>query len=230
MKKYLILFILPFLLGCSKGQNKTPGENTASIIADQSYKDDLIRVAKRLYDRELTSGTGGDISVRVPGTDRIIIKATKTCFGDLDYGKLSTLNLEGEVVEGNPSPSDEAEIHVRVYSLREDVGAIMHMHSPYATAWATVGGKIPAVTQQSVKPLTAVALVPYYRVGSPELVGAVVESYRNPGTTVVMMENHGTFVVGADLYDVLYQAEVVENTARIAYLCKALGEPVKFEF
>ena len=214
-----------FSFGCS-GQPVKKQE----IIPDKAFKDVLIEVAKRVHARELTSGTGGDISIRIPGTDRVVIKATGTCLGDLDYGKLSTIDLTGEVLEGDPPPSHEAKIHAAIYSLRENVGAIMHMHSPYATAWATVGQLIPAVTQQSVKLLKGAAVVPYYPVGSKQLDEAVAEAYRNPETQVVMMENHGTFVVGKDLYDLLYKAEVVENTARVAWLCKALGTPVEFEF
>ena len=220
------LFLASFiLLGCSGQPVKK-----AETIPDKAFKDVLIEVAKRVYARELTSGTGGDISIRIPGTDRVVIKATGTCLGDLDYSKLSTIDLTGEVLEGNPAPSHEAKIHAAIYSLRNDAGAIMHMHSPYATAWATVGELIPAVTQQSVKLLKGIAIVPYYPVGSKELDETVAEAYRNPKTQVVMMENHGTFVVGKDLYDLLYKAEVVENTARIAWLCKALGTPVEFEF
>lgn len=195
---------------------------------DVSQKDTLIKVAKRVYDKGLTDGTGGDISVRVPETDRMIIKATGTCLGDLDYQKLVTMNLQGEKIEGGSKPSHEAEIHRRLYLLRENVGAIMHIHSPFATAWATVGKIIPIVTQQSVNILKNAAIVPYNQVGSNKLVESIVQAYQNPETQVVLMENHGTFIVGTDLYDLLYKADVVENTAKIAYLCKALGTTVPF--
>ncbi|MBN2287899.1 MAG: class II aldolase/adducin family protein [Candidatus Glassbacteria bacterium] len=221
----ILLSLCIILLGCS-AQPAGEQEN----IPDRAQKDLLIEIAGRVYARELTSGTGGDISVRVPGTDRIVVKATGTCLGDLDYGKLSTIGLDGEVIGGNPAPSHEARIHAAIYSLREEVGAIMHMHSPYATAWAVAGMKIPAVTQQSVSLLAGLALVPYYRVGSQELDRAVAQAYANPETQVVMMQNHGVFVVGKDLYDLLYRGEVVENTARVAWLCKALGPAAGFEF
>ncbi len=197
-------------------------------IMDVSQKDTLIKVAKRVYDKGLTDGTGGDISIRVPGKDRMIIKATGTCLGDLDYQKLVTMNFQGEIIEGSSKPSHEAEIHRRLYLLRENVGAIMHIHSPFATAWATVGKIIPIVTQQSVNILKDAAIVPYNQVGSNELVESIVQAYQNPETQVVLMENHGTFIVGTDLYDLFYKADVVENTAKIAYLCKAIGTPVPF--
>jgi len=200
----------------------------AEVYKDRAYRDALIAIAKRAYDRDLTFGAGGDISVRVPGTNRVLIKATGTSFGDLDYSKISLVDIEGNILQDSPPPSHETEIHCEIYAMRPEVGAIMHMHSPYATAWATVGLKIPVVTQQSVSTLKEMAIVPYNKVGSPELVKAVLDAYRNIQTRVVMMENHGIFIVGTDLYDLLYKAELVENTARIAYLCQALGTPVPF--
>lgn len=199
-------------------------------IDDKSHKDTLIEVAKRVYVRELVSGTGGDISVRVSGTDRFIIKVTGTCIGDLTYDKIVEMNINGDVLEKDKKPSHEAEIHSKIYSMRENIGAIMHMHSPFATAWASTGKLIPAITQQSYKLLKSIAIVPYYAVGSAKLVDSIIQGYQNPQTQVVLMENHGIFVVGKDLYDLLYKAEVVENTARIAFYCNCLGTPTPFEF
>jgi len=197
--------------------------------SDKEYKDRLIEVAKRCYERELTSGTGGDISVRIPGTDRFIIKATQNCFYDLDDNKLTIVNLEGKIIDG-PEPSHETPIHADIYKMRPEVGAIMHMHSPYATAWGCIGKTIPPVTQQSVNLLKNTGIVSYAPVGSEKLLESIVSYYKNPEITVVMMENHGTFVVAPDLYELLYRGEVVENTARIAYFAKNMGEVKSFEF
>jgi L-fuculose-phosphate aldolase len=190
--------------------------------------DQLIEIGKRCYDRGLFWGTGGDISVRLPGTDRFIVKGTQHCVGDLEIGKISTVNLAGTHLSG-PTPAHETPIHAGIYSQRDEVGAILHMHAPYATAWATVGDTIPAITQQSVSLLKNSAIIPYFPVGSQELVDSVVNAYKNPATKVVYMENHGVFVVGTDLFDLLYNAEKVENTARIAYYCVALGDPIPFK-
>ena len=224
LSNHAFLMVIIFI-GCSSSQ-----VSKVADVQDRVYKDRLIEVAKRFYSKGLTAGRGGDISVRVSGTDRFIIKATRNSLGDLNYDRLSTVNFNGEVREGDPQPSHEVEIHGLVYQLHDHVGAIMHMHSPYATSWATVGRTIPPLTQQSVKILKGVSIVPYYPVGSEELVEAVAGHFENPETQVVMMENHGTFVVGSDLYDLLYKAEVVENTARIAYFSEALGTPRSFTF
>ncbi len=137
--------------------------------------------------------------------------------------------LEEKIIDG-PEPSHETPIHAEIYKMRPEVGAIMHVHSPYATAWGCIGKKIPPVTQQSVKLLKNIGIVPYEPVGSEKLVESIVSYYKDPEVTVVMMENHGTFVVAPDLYELLYRSEVIENTARIACFAKGMGEVKSFDF
>jgi L-ribulose-5-phosphate 4-epimerase len=221
MKTFLFLLTL---ISVTSGCREKPDTE----IADREYKDILIEVAKRGYDRGLYWGTGGDISVRVAGTDRFIIKASMTCMGDLDYSKLVTVDLSGDTLEGG-EPSHETAIHREIYKMRPNVGAILHMHSPFATAWGCVGKTIPPVTQQSVTLFKDMGIVPFYPVGSDDLVNAVSAKYETPTTQVVLMENHGTFVVGNDLYSLLYNAEKVENTAKIAYIANSLGTVKEFE-
>src|SRR4030042_2704950 len=126
--KHACLVILCALLisSCTK-----PAD-VQKMSAESQVKEQIIEVSKRLYARELFSGAGGDISVRVPGQNRFIVKATGQSVGFLDDTKLSTVTFDKEVVGGNPSPSAEPEIHAAIYSMRSDVGAILHLHSPFA--------------------------------------------------------------------------------------------------
>lgn len=220
MKHWFLLFVI-LLLGCQSSKHQSK---------DSSTQDDLINIAERFYQRGLVSGTGGDISVRLPGSEKFLIKATGNCLGDLDDDKLVIMALDGEILEEGKKPSHEAEIHRIIYTIHDEVTAIMHMHSPYATAWASVGKMVPSITQQSVKLLKDAAMVSYYPVGSPELVKLITDAFQNPQTQVVFLQNHGTFIVGKNLHDLLYNAEVVENTAKIAYFAYRLGTPVKFDF
>jgi L-ribulose-5-phosphate 4-epimerase len=200
------------------------------LVENAILKDELISVAKRVYDEGLTSGTGGDISVRIDSSNRFIIKATGYCLGDLNYETLTTLNTDFEILSGNSRPSSEGDIHAALYNLMPEVNAIMHVHAPYVTAWASTGQLVPAITQQSFKTLSNACIVPYFPVGSEELRDTIVNSYKKPDVKVVMMQNHGFFIVGKDLNDLFYRAEMVENTAKIALLCKILGKPVEFNY
>ncbi len=224
MKKIAIAFAAVLVWTACGVKNESAG----TAVREKPYMDTLITVARRAYDRGLTDGAGGDISVRVPGTDRFIIKATKQSYGDLNEGRLSVVDLDMHVVGGNPKPSDETEIHAAVYKHRRDIGAILHMHAPYATAWGVCGKPIPAMTQQSVSLLKGMVLIPYHPVGSKQLVASVASAYENPDTKVVMMENHGTFIVARDLWELLYRSETVEATAQTAFLARAIGNPKSF--
>jgi L-ribulose-5-phosphate 4-epimerase len=194
---------------------------------DRPSRDHLIATAKRVYSGGLIFGTGGDISIRVPGADYFYIKATGTCMGDMTYADQAKVYIDGRVEPGSPQPSHETNIHVALYQKYPELGAIMHVHAPYTAAWATVGQLIPVVTQQSVNILKNQKITSYAAPGSKKLLDTIVDAYV-PGTTVVLMENHGFFVTGKDLNDMLYKGEVVENAARVAYLTKALGTPVTF--
>lgn len=218
MKKIILLFLI-IIFGCT----------TQSDIEYKEYKDQLIETAKKCYDRQLFWGSGGDISVKIPGAGKFIVKSTGYSLGSLDYDRVTTMTFDNEVIEGR-TPSHEAPIHGNIYKIRKDVGAILHMHAPYSTAWATAGMKVPPVTQQSVKLLSKCGIVKYYPVGSNELIDEITDLYKDNDIKVVFMENHGVFVVGKDLEELLNNAELVENTARIAYLLKTIGTPKEFKF
>ncbi len=219
--KLIILSFIGIIIGCADRDKN---------FFDHSYETKMIKTGKRIYDRGLTFGSGGDLSVRITETDSIIIKATGASLGYLDHGKLVRMHIDGTKRAGDPEPSHEAIIHCAVYRMRKDAGAIMHMHSPYATAWATAGKKIPLVTQQSANILKNIAFVGYHKVGSEEFNSRVIEAYKNPETQVVLLGNHGVFVIGKDLDDLFFKSDVVENTARIAFISQMIGEPILPQF
>lgn len=225
MKQYIniysIILFFFFNASCSFDAKNT----------DTKYKDQLISVAKKVYDRELTFGTGGDISLRIPGKKYFIIKKTGTSFRDLNYEKLSTVSLsDGKLLFNSPVPSHETDIHLAIYNMKPGVNAIMHVHAPFTTAWASCGKLIPAITQQSYKVLKGQEIIPYYAPGSDSLPTQIMSCYDNSGTSVVLMQNHGFFIIGKDMEDILYKAEVIENAARIAYLSEQIGEPAEFNY
>ena len=122
MKITVIGMVAMLAAGCSQLSNPASKENS---------KNQLIVVGKRCYERGLFWGTGGDISVRLRGSKQFLIKASMTCLGDMDESKMTTVNLDGSALPG-PKPSHETLIHARLYGMRPEVGAILHMHSPYA--------------------------------------------------------------------------------------------------
>ena len=99
---------------------------------------ELAEFSRRAFHRGLVSGTGGNISVRIPNTDQVLITPSGVSLGDVEPEANLLVNLEGTVID-NPCgliPSKETSFHLVVYQLRPDAGAIAHVHPPYATAYS----------------------------------------------------------------------------------------------
>jgi L-ribulose-5-phosphate 4-epimerase len=177
--------------------------------------------SKRSFHRGLVSGTGGNISVRIPDHDRVLITASGVSLGDVEPDSNLLVNLEGVILE-NPLgliPSKETSFHLVVYQLRPDVGAIVHVHPPYATAYSNRERPLPLATISSRAILKEVPWIECALPGSRELCDYVhggIKKY--PGVKALLMKEHGILALGPDLRIAYYLADLVEDTAKIAFI------------
>ena len=106
---------------------------------------ELAEYSRRSFNRGLVSGTGGNLSVRIPGTDNALITPTGVCLGDIEPEINLLMKIDGAIIE-NPCglrPSKETAFHLAVYQLRPEAGAVSHVHPPYATAYSNVVERLP---------------------------------------------------------------------------------------
>ncbi len=182
---------------------------------------ELAEFSRRAFCRGLTSGAGGNMSVRVPGTDTVLITPTGVSLGDVNPEDNLLVDLDGKVLE-NPCghrPSKETGFHLVCYALRPDVGAVAHVHPPYATAYANKGRPLPLVTVSSRVILTEVPSIECALPGSRELCDFVhggVMKY--PGVKAILMKEHGILALAPDLKAAYYIADLVEDTAKVAFI------------
>jgi len=179
---------------------------------------EFITISKLLYARNMVPGTSGNVSLRVPGTDTALIKGTARSFGDLEPEDVLLVDFAGNVLEGRGKPSKEVGFHLPLYQIRPDIGAIIHVHPPYATAWACVGRPFPMVTITAELKIGPMPLVDRARPGSPELAKMVLEAYSNPAVLAALLKDHGIIAVGPNLREAYYLADLIEDTARVAAL------------
>lgn len=179
---------------------------------------EFVRIAQRIYKRGLQGYTGGNLSVRLPGRDRIIIKRSGLSFADCSTTNLVTVDLQGNIVAGEGKPSKEVFAHLGVYRARVDVGAVLHIHPPWATTLAVMGVELPLLTVQAIEKLRSVPLIPYAPQGSGELSDLVSRAFRNHEVVAALMARHGLIVAGPTLAEVLHTAELVEETAQVGWL------------
>lgn len=175
-----------------------------------------------LLEEDLTQRTSGNLSVRV-SDDRVAISPSGVPYHDITPEDVPLVSLDGEQIgEGKP-PSSETPMHTAVYRNRDDVGAIVHTHSPFATTFAALGRSIEPSHYLIAFAGKRVETAEYGRNGTEELAERAVESMDD--RNAVLLRNHGVLAVGPTLEDAHNVASRVEYCACIHYQASLLGEP-----
>lgn len=189
---------------------------------ESALREDLARVAKSLFDRGFSVGSAGNISVSLE--DGWLITPTNSCLGFLDPGRISKVDRAWRHISGDP-PSKEIFLHRAFYETRPRTGAVVHLHSTYATAISCLADTdpedcIPPLTPYVVMRVGRVGLVSYVRPGDPAA-GDLIRGL--DGThAAVLLANHGPVVTGSDLRSAVYAAEELEETAKLLVILRSL--------
>ncbi len=186
--------------------------------------------ARLLRERGLAVGTSGNVSVRL-ADGRIALTPATMDPDEMTADDIVLVSVDGQVVGGRRQASSELPLHLAVYAARPDVAAIVHIHSPFATAWSIVRRPIPAV-HYILGPLVApgrdrLGVAEYATFGSDELARNVVEALGSDHA--VLLASHGAVAVGPDLVTAFARAERVEELAMLASRATAIGEPALLE-
>ena len=189
-------------------------------MSDNSERDSICRLAKSLFDRGLTIGSSGNISVRL--ADGWLMTPTGSSMGNLDPNEISKLDLNGNLISGK-SPTKESFLHIAMYDERPDSGAVVHLHSTHSVAVSCLAGidkknVLPPITAYYVMKIGKLPLVPYFPPGDINLAKAVKEMASNHHA--VLLANHGPVVAGKTLEDAVYAIEELEETARLFLLLR----------
>jgi L-ribulose-5-phosphate 4-epimerase len=199
-----------------------PGHEGESMKMDElRLRKELATYSQRSFSRRLVRGTGGNLSVRVPGTENILITPSGISLADVEPETNILMTLQGEVLQSPPGlkPSKETPFHLEVYRLRLEVQAIAHVHPPYATAYANKGLPLPLVTVSAGAYLKHVPCIDCAIPGSSELLDLVRDCLEaDPGVTAILMKAHGILTLGRDLMDAFYLADSLEDAAEVAYI------------
>jgi hypothetical protein len=166
-----------------------------------------------MHRRGLVSGTAGNVSAREG--ELVHITPSALPYPELTEDDLVTLDAAGAVVAGGREPSSERRVHLAVYAARPDVGAVVHTHSGYATAWSALGEPVPSATVGS-----AVETSEHAPSGSDEIASAAVAAVgRRPAA---LLARHGVLGVADTPGAALEVCAAVERDARLAWLGRGL--------
>lgn len=183
-------------------------------------REEMARFAKSLFDRGYTAGSSGNISALCG--DELLITPTNSCLGFLDPQRISKIARDGRHLAGD-LPSKEVFLHQAFYDTRESTGAVVHLHSTYATLLSCLAethqhDAIPPLTPYVIMRVGQVPLLPYVPPGDPAM-GEMIRALEGQHTAV-LLANHGPVVAGKDLASAVYAAEELEETAKLAVLAQ----------
>ena len=193
------------------------------MLLDQ-LRCEISRLHFELLRNNLIAWTSGNVSGRDPETGFVAIKPSGVRYEDLTPESMCVVNLDGMLIEGKHKPSSDTFAHVYVYRHRPDVNGIVHTHSTFATAWATVGKSIPpvltAICDEFGGPVPVGA---YAKIGGDEIGREIIRSIGK--SPAILMKNHGVFTIGKTPEAAVKAAVMVEDVARTVFYAMQLGQP-----
>ena len=192
---------------------------------DDAALENLCETADGLYRRGYAFGSTGNVSVRAGG--EVWITPTGRPLKGLKPGDLARVSLDGASL-GENRPSKESPFHLAFYRRREDVRAVVHLHTPYSVALSCLEdldpeNPLPPLTPYYFMRVAPLAVLAYFRPGSPGLAAAVEAAA--PRHSCLLLWIHGVVCAGTTLAEAVDRAEELEQTARLFFILR--GERVR---
>ena len=189
-------------------------------------RDLIVEMAKSLFDRGLTFGSSGNISVRTE--EGWLMTPTGCSMGNTDPNSISKLGKNGNLLSGDP-PTKESFLHLAMYEKRPQDSAVVHLHSTHSVAVSCLDGinpenVLPPITAYYVMRIGILPLIPYFPPGDIKLANVVREMASKHHA--VLLANHGPVVSGKSLKDAVYATEELEETAKLFLLLQ--GHKTKY--
>ena len=193
-------------------------------MSETRLREDICRFGRSLFERGLTPGSSGNISVRLDDGGWLVTP-TNASLGFLDPARLARLDAQGKLVAGD-APTKEIPLHTALYDTRGSARAIVHLHSTHSVALSMLPeidprAALPPMTAYYMMKCGATALVPYYRPGDPAVTDAIKGLAGKYSS--VLLSNHGPVVSGDNLEAAVFAIEELEETAKLYLLLRRLN-------
>lgn len=195
------------------------------MLPEKSFKKERKVVAgfmRRLYNRGLTTASGGNISMRV-SDEIILITPSATDKGELKWKEVGIMTITGENLTPSLKPSMESEMHLSIYRKKAEIKAIVHAHPVFASSFTATKTEIDTtLTAEAAAILGKPVMVPYALMGTAGLAGIVSENIER--SRVLLLENHGILTAGVNLLQAFDLIEVLENAAKMTLIVALTGK------
>ena len=192
------------------------------MIKARKIKEKLVEYGKKIAEKGLAVGPGGNISARVG--DIVYLSPSGYAFEELVPEQYVGVNLQtGEVVDGDLKPTCEISMHLGCYLIRKDIQAVVHPHPPIATGLISAGVEIKPMFPDFVAYVGEAPVIDYVIPAGSEIREAVTGVIKEHNA--VLLKNHGAVTVGANLKEAFYRAQIIEDAARSLMASLVAGKP-----
>jgi len=196
---------------------------TAEIIGDErELVAQLIDTGRRCVSQGLALASGGNLSARLPGSDRFLVTGSGEWLDELTPKSFSLMNLDGERIGGARLPSSEWKLHQRTYRARQDVSGIVHAHPQHTVLLEALKKPIRFLTLDHAYYVASVGTVPFLPNGSDELADQAAEQLLEHDA--VILAHHGATAVGENIRMAFRRAMLLEEAATTTFRALTLGD------
>jgi L-ribulose-5-phosphate 4-epimerase len=195
----------------------------------RELRQEVVEIARQLVLDGLIHGAQGNISALDRQSGLIAITPSAVPKASLTLDDLTVVDVHGKVAEGRWKPTSETPLHTIFYRERDDVGAVVHSHAPFATAYGLQPEPLPVVLIESAGCLGGqVPVAPYRRPGTEDVARIAID--RAAGGVAVILANHGLLTVGGSLAHAYEASLAVEMSSRLVLLLRSAGmEPSELD-
>jgi L-fuculose-phosphate aldolase len=208
-----------------RGEEISPLAVASSFEAD-ALRAEILRVGRKLWERQYVDGNGGNISVRL-GPEYVLCTPTMLSKGDMEPADICLADLDGNILAGDRLRTSELLLHLEIYKANAQARAVVHCHPPYATAFAMTGTAPPnGLISEYEMFVGPVAVAPYETPGTQAFAETVIPFVEEHNT--ILLTNHGVVCWSDTATHAEWLVEIVETYCKKYLIAKQIGEPLKF--
>lgn len=179
----------------------------------QPFKQQVLTYSQSLVRAGYLSGTGGNLSVRMTGTDLMAVTPSNFDYLEMQVDDICVVDFSLKQIEGVLKPSIESGMHAVVYETRADVGCVIHTHQIYASALALIDTPLPALYDEQVRWLgRSVEIIPYAPSGTGFLKKNIAKVVKNNHNAYIL-KNHGALSLGPTPERAMHNVMLLEKCA-----------------
>jgi L-fuculose-phosphate aldolase len=204
-------------------EDRSPAQVATSVEAD-TLRAEILRVGRKLWERQYVDGNGGNISVRI-GANYVLCSPTMMSKGDLQMADICMVDLEGNVLAGDRARTSELLLHLEIYKANPKARAVVHCHPPYATAYAMTGTVPPnGLISEYELFIGPAAMAPYETPGTQAFAETVLPFVEKHNT--ILLQNHGIVCWSDTVTHAEYLCEIIDTYCKTYLIARQIGAPL----